>query len=176
MSVDAVGTARRGRSARRNLRQRRDLKMLPAFKRDLPLTEPMDEEQIHRIDKTSMNILENIGVHFRDPIAIADWKNAGAKVVDETVYLDRHLVKELISTIPSDFTFHARNPANNLPFGQDHSIFIPMTGAPYLRDLEDVLRKPTLDDLANFRKLSQMLPAMHSSAHHIVEPYDHPIS
>ena len=100
MSVDAVGTARRGRSARRNLRQRRDLKMLPAFKRDLPLTEPMDEEQIHRIDKTSINILENIAVHFRDPIAIANWKNAGTKVVDETVYLDRHLVKELISTIP----------------------------------------------------------------------------
>ena len=170
MSVDAVGPARRGRSARRNLRQMRDIKMLPALKRDLPLTEPMDEEQIHRIDKTSMNILENIGVHFRDPIAIADWKNAGAKVVEETVYLDRHLVKELISTIPSDFAFHARNPANNLPFGQQHSIFIPMTGAPYLRDLEDVRRNPTLDDLANFHKLSQMLPAMHSSAHHIVEP------
>ena len=176
MSVYAVGKARRGRSARRNLRQTRDIKMLPALKRDLPLTEPMDDEQIHRIDKTSMNILENIGVHFRDPIAIAGRKNAGAKVVDETVYLDRHLVKELISTIPSDFTFHARNPANNIPFGQDHSIFVPMTGAPYLRDLEDVRRKPTLDDLANFRKLSQMLPAMHSSAHHIVEPYNHPIS
>ena len=176
MSVDAVGTARMGRSARRNLRQTRDIKMLPALKRDLPLTEPMDEDQIHLIDKTSMNILENIGVHFRDPIAIADWKNAGAKVVDETVYLDRHLVKELIATIPSNFTFHARNPANNLPFGQDYSIFIPMTGAPYLRDLEDVRRNPTLDDLANFHKLSQMLPAMHSSAHHIVEPYDHPIS
>ena len=96
--------------------------------------------------------------------------------MDETVYLDRHLVKELIVTIPSNFTFHARNPANNLPFGQDYSIFIPMTGAPYLRDLEDVRRNPTLDDLANFHKLSQMLPAMHSSAHHIVEPYDHPIS
>ena len=85
MSVDAVGTARQGRSARRNLRQTRDIKMLPALKRDLPLTEPLDEDQIHHIDKTSMNILENIGVQFRDPIAVADWKNVGAKVVDETV-------------------------------------------------------------------------------------------
>ena len=80
MSVDAVGTARRGRSVRRNFRQGRNLKMLPALKRDLPLTEPLDEEQIHRIDKSSMNILENIGVHFRDPIAIADWKNAGRRL------------------------------------------------------------------------------------------------
>ena len=51
-----------------------------------------------------------------------------------------------------------------------------MTGAPYLRDLEDVRRAPTLDDLATFHKLAHMLPAMHSSAHHIVEPMDHPIS
>lgn len=51
-----------------------------------------------------------------------------------------------------------------------------MTGAPYLRDLEDVRRNPTLEDLANFHKLSHMLPVIHSSAHHIVEPYDHPIS
>ncbi len=36
--------------------------------------------------------------------------------------------------------------------------------------------KNALDDLAMFHKLSHMLPAMHSSAHHIVEPYDHPIS
>jgi trimethylamine--corrinoid protein Co-methyltransferase len=55
-------------------------------------------------------------------------------------------------------------------------MFIPMTGAPFLRDLDDVRRNPTLDDLANFHKLSHMLPALHSSAHHIVEPYDHPIS
>ena len=45
-----------------------------------------------------------------------------------------------------------------------------------MRDLDDVRRNPTLDDLANFHKLSHMLPALHSSAHHIVEPYDHPIS
>ncbi len=176
MSVDAVGTVRRGRGARRAIRQTRDIKMLPALKRKLPLTEPMTPEQIEKIDAASMDILENVGVQFRDQIALEDWKRAGAKVVGEMVYLDRHLVRALIATIPESFTYHARNPANNLPFGQDHSIFVPMTGAPFLRDLDDVRRGPTLDDLANFHKLSHMLPAIHSSAHHIVEPYDHPIS
>lgn len=51
-----------------------------------------------------------------------------------------------------------------------------MTGAPYLRELDDIRRNPTRDDLAMFHKLAQMLPALHSSAHHIVEPYEHPIS
>ena len=176
MSVDAVGTVRRGRGTRRATRQTRDIAMLPALKRKLPLTEPMSAEQVEKIDAASMDILENVGVVFRDPIALADWTRAGAKVVGETVYLDRAHVRDLIATIPETFTYHARNPANNLPFGADHAIFVPMTGAPYLRDLDDVRRNPTLDDLANFHKLSHMLPALHSSAHHIVEPYDHPIS
>ena len=176
MSVDAVGKVRRGRGVRKALRETRDIKMLPALKRKLPLTEPMTSDQITKIDAASMDILENVGVHFRDEIALADWKGAGAKVVDEVVYLDRNLVRELITTIPETFTYHARNAANSLPFGKDHGIFIPMTGAPYLRDLEDVRRNPTLEDLANFHKLSHMLPVIHSSAHHIVEPYDHPIS
>ena len=176
MSIEAVGKTRQGRSARQSSRQTRDVSMLPAMRRNLPLTEPLDQEQIHRIDNASMNILENIGVHFRDPVAISDWKNFGAKVVGETVYLDRDIIRSLIKTIPSSFTYYARNPENNLPFGNDYAMFVPMTGAPYLRDLENVRRNPTLEDLANFHKLSQMLPAMHSSAHHIVEPYDHPIS
>lgn len=176
MSVDAVGTVRRGRGARRAARQTRDITMLPALKRRLPLTEPMTPEQVERIDAASMDILETVGVRFRDPTALADWTRAGAKVQGEMVYLDRHLVRELIATIPERFTYHARNPANNLPFGGDHSIFVPMTGAPYLRDLDDKRRNPTLSDLANFHKLSHMLPSLHSTAHHIVEPYDHPIS
>ena len=176
MSIDAVGKVRRGRGVRKALRETRDIKMLPALKRKLPLMEPMTSDQITKIHSASMDILENVGVHFRDEIALADWKGAGAKVVDEVVYLDRNLVRELITTIPETFTYHARNAANSLPFGKDHGIFIPMTGAPYLRDLEDVRRNPTLEDLANFHKLSHMLPVIHSSAHHIVEPYDHPIS
>lgn len=168
--------ARRGRGARKTARQARDFTMLPALKRKLPLTEPMDAEQIERLDAASMHILENVGVVFRDPIALDDWRRMGARVMDETVFLDRGMVRELIKTIPETFTYHARNPQNNLPFGRDHAIFVPMTGAPFLRDLDDVRRNPTLEDLANFHKLAHMLPALHSSAHHIVEPYDHPIS
>ena len=45
--VDAVGTTRRGRGARKVIRQTRDITMLPALKRKLPLTEPMDLSLIH---------------------------------------------------------------------------------------------------------------------------------
>uniref|UniRef100_UPI003514AB5A trimethylamine methyltransferase family protein n=1 Tax=Roseibium sp. TaxID=1936156 RepID=UPI003514AB5A len=165
-----------GRAGRRAIRTAPDHTMLPGLRRTLPLCEPLDEEQIRKLDDASMAILEEVGIVFRDPIALADWKRAGAKVEGERVYLDRGLVRELISSIPSSFTYHARNPAKNVPLGGDRSIFVPMTGAPFLRDLDNERRNPTLADLAMFHKLSHMLPALHSSAHHIVEPYDHPIS
>lgn len=170
-------TRRGGRAALRKQRSKRSDTMLPALKNKMPLVEPMTPEQIEKIDNASLAILEEVGVVFRDDQAIEDWKSVGADVRDgDRVHLDRAMVKELIKSIPSSFTYHARNPANNLPFGDDHCIFVPMTGAPYLRDLDDKRRGPTLADLADFHKLSHMLPAMHSSAHHIVEPMDHPVS
>jgi trimethylamine--corrinoid protein Co-methyltransferase len=165
-----------GRAARRTLRSTRDYRMLPGLERKIPDCEVMDQDHVEMIDAASMDILENVGVQFRDPIALDDWRKAGAKVVGEMVYLDRGLIRDLIATIPSNFTYHARNPANNVQLGGKHSVFVPMTGAPFLRDLDDVRRNPVLDDLAMFHKLSHMLPSLHSTAHHIVEPYDHPIS
>lgn len=175
-SAKPQGAGRRGRGARRERRMSRDVTMLPALKHGLPLVEPLSADQVERIDNASMGILEDVGVVFRDPIALDDWRRAGADVRGEQVHLDRGLVRELISTIPSDIAYHARNPSNNVEIGGVNSVFAPMTGAPFLRDLDDERRAPTLDDLAMFHKLSHMLPALHSSAHHIVEPMDHPTS
>ena len=171
------GSRRGGRRARREIRTDRTATMLPALRRNLPLVEPMTAEQIEKIDEASMRILEEVGVVFRDPVALEDWRKAGAEIRDgERVYFDRGLIRELIKTIPSSFVYHARDPAKNLPFGNDHTIFVPMTGAPYLRDLNDERRGPTLDDLATFHKLAHVCPALHSSAHHIVEPMDHVVA
>ncbi|MEH6647058.1 trimethylamine methyltransferase family protein [Sulfitobacter sp.] len=171
-----VRTRSGGRAARRALRSATDVTMLPGIHNRIPTCEILSGSQIERIDTASMDILENVGLVFRDEIAVTDWKRIGAKVAGDRVYLDRGLVRELIKTIPERFTYHARDPQKNIPFGGDRALFVPMTGAPYLRDLDDVRRNPTLDDLAMFHKLSQMLPALHRSAHHIVEPYDHAIS
>ena len=165
-----------GRAARRALRSARDSAMLPGLHNALPRCAVMDADQVAMIDAASMDILENVGVVFRDPVALEDWRRAGAKLTGDRVLLDRGLVRDLIATIPATFTLHARDPRKSVPLGGRAAIFVPMTGAPYLRDLDDVRRNPTLDDLAMFHKLSHMAPALHSSAHHIVEPYDHPIS
>ena len=176
--MDAIERKSRagGRGARQAMRSAPDFGMLPALKRNLPYCEPMSDDQIARIDAASMEILEEVGVIFRDEIALEDWRRAGATVRGDRVYLDRALVRDLISTIPAEWTYLARNPERSLPFGGKHSIFVPMTGAPFIRDLEDKRRWPTMADLNMFHKLSHMSPALHSSAHHIVEPMDVKVS
>ena len=98
-----------GRSARQAIRSAPDFGMLPALKRNLPLCEPMDPDQIARIDDASMSILEEVGVVFRDDIALADWRRVGADVRGDRVHLDRALVRELIASIPASWAYRARN-------------------------------------------------------------------
>jgi trimethylamine--corrinoid protein Co-methyltransferase len=174
--MDAVGTQRRGRGSRKKDRLTTKIEMLPQLTRGIPLTEPMSEEQVLKINDASMAILEDVGVDFRDPIALKQWEAAGADVQGQRVKIDRGLIMELISTIPETIKMHARDPGKTVNIGGNQSMFVPMTGAPFVVDMENKRRWPTLEDLANFHKLSHMSPAIHSSAHHIVEPMDHPVS
>jgi trimethylamine--corrinoid protein Co-methyltransferase len=146
--------------------------MLPSLKRGIPYMEPLDQEQVERIHDASMSILEEIGVDFRDPTALADWKRAGANVDGERVRFDRDQIMELVASIPSQITLHARDPEKTVALGEGTSIFVPMTGAPFIRDLEDKRRWGTLEDLHAFHKLSHLAPALHSTAHVICEPMD----
>ena len=84
-----------GRQSRRALRTAVDTRMLPGLTNTLPPCEIMNGSQVERIDATSMDILENIGVVFRDDIALDDWRRAGAKVEGDRVYLDRGMVRDL---------------------------------------------------------------------------------
>ncbi|MDE0308770.1 MAG: trimethylamine methyltransferase family protein [Acidiferrobacterales bacterium] len=174
---DGLLNQRVGRSRRKKIRKDVREAMLPALEYGIPRIEPLSAEQIARIHGASMDILENVGVVFRDPVAVADWKRAGADIRDgDRVHLDRDMVTELISTIPSEITYHARDPEKSIRIGDKSAMLIPMAGAPYLRDLDDRRRAPTLDDLAMFHKLSHMAPSLHSTCHHIVEPMDHVVA
>ena len=177
MSMTAEAPTRRGgRDARRALRLARDTSMLPQLTRGIPYVEPMSQEQVLKIHNASMAILEEVGVDFRDAIALEQWRKAGAKVEGERVYIDRNLAMELLSSLPEEITLHARNPEKSVSLGKGKSIFVPMTGAPFVRDLEEKRVWGSLKHLNDFHKLAHMSPALHSSAHVICEPMDVPVN
>ncbi|MBT6416091.1 trimethylamine methyltransferase family protein, partial [Candidatus Puniceispirillum sp.] len=107
MSPSDIVNRAGGRSSRRAKRALHVPPMLPTLENRLPLTAPMDEDQIARIDDASMSILEDVGVVFRDPVALDDWRKAGANVVGDLVKFDRAHIRSLISSIPQTITIHA---------------------------------------------------------------------
>ncbi len=103
------------------------------------------------------------------------WKEAGADVKGYRVRIDRALLMELVSKVPSEFTQHARNPERTVTIGGKNSVFVPMYGAPYVRDLDNERRYGPLEDLNNFHKLAYMSPTLHSSSSIICEPMEIPV-
>jgi trimethylamine--corrinoid protein Co-methyltransferase len=171
-----AANARRGggRESRRALRAA-PIVSFPTLVRNIPTYEILPEEAVELIHLESVKILEEVGCEFRDEQALAVWKAAGADVKGSRVRIDRAQVLELVSKIPSEFTLNARNPERTVRVGGKNAIFVPMYGAPYVRDLDGNRRYGSLADLNNFHKLAQVAPHLHSASSIICEPMEIPV-
>jgi trimethylamine---corrinoid protein Co-methyltransferase len=177
MAIETAITPQRragGRDGRRALRAA-PMVSFPTLVRNIPTYELLPAEAVELIHEESLKILEEVGCEFRDDRAPAQWKARGAKVEGTRVYIDRGLLMELISSAPSEFTLHARNPERTVKVGGKNTIFVPMYGAPYVRDLDNVRRYGSLADLNNFHKLAQMTPTLHSASSILCEPMEIPV-
>ncbi len=172
------GAGRKGRSgggaaARRQSRSGPQLVALPNIVRGLEPTDVLSLEAVEIIENNADILMEEVGVVFSDDEeALKMWKDAGADVKGERVHFPKGLCRELMKTAPASFTQHARNPARNVEIGGKHTVFAPVYGPPFVRDLEGERRYATLEDFQNFVKLAYMAPAMHHSGGTVCEPCD----
>lgn len=135
--------------------------------------EVLDEEGLQLIERNADVVLEEIGIEFRDDAEALDlWKAAGADVRGQRVHFPKGLCRELLKTAPKDFTWHARNPERNAQIGGKATVFAPVYGPPFVRDLDGNRRYATIEDFRNFVKLAYMAPSMHSSGGTVCEPVD----
>lgn len=166
-----------GRDARRALRQRVEVKAIPYIKRKLPYLEMCSEEGLAIIEKNADIILQEIGIEFRDDAEVLGmWKDAGADVKGERVRFPIGMCRELLKTAPSEFTQHARNPERNVVIGGGNTVFAPVYGPPFVRDMDNGRRYGTIEDFRNFVKLAYMTPNMHHSGGTVCEPVDLPVN
>lgn len=178
-SAPAEGRAgRRGRgsggaAARRQARSGPSLESFPYITRQLPPTDILSAEAMEIIEANADMLMEEVGVEYReDAEALKLWKDAGADVKGERVRFPKGLCRELMKTAPAQFTQHARNPARNVEIGGNHTVFAPVYGPPFVRDLDGERRYATMEDFRNFVKLAYMAPAMHHSGGTVCEPVD----
>ena len=184
VSGQEASNARRGRAASGGAAARRAARSgggpgqsLTYIRRKIKVYEVLDEEGLALIEKNADTVLEEIGIIFRDDAeALQLWKDAGADVKGERVRFPRGLPRSLLKTAPPVFTQHARNPERSVQIGGNATVFAPVSGPPFVRDLNGVRRYATIEDFRNFVKLAYMAPSIHHSGGTVCEPVDVPVN
>ncbi len=168
---------RRGRAARRATRTKPRLTQFPYISRQIPVYDVLSTEGLELIEYNADTVLQEIGIEFRDDAeALAMWRDAGADVDGERVRMPRGLARQLASTAPQHFVQHARNPERSVEIGRGSTVFAPVYGPPFVRDLDGGRRYATIADFENFVKLAYLSPAMHHSGGTLCEPVDLPVN
>lgn len=171
------GLARRGASSRISDERARQTITAPYIHRVLPFFDPLDIDQLEKLEAQVDWLIEDVGIAFRDDLSsISLWKQHGANVDGDIVRAPADWIRDLCRHAPSQFTQLARNPAKSVVIGGDNQVFAPIYGAPFVRDLESGRR---YGDIAAFRdlvRLSYMHPNLHHGGLVTCEPCDVPVS
>ena len=137
----------------------------------------LSEDQLEAIHQASLTILEEIGIDVIHDEAKRLLKQSGADVDpnSDRVRFDRGLIENLMKTVPSEFTMHARNPERNLQIGGNNLVFAQVASAPNSSDLDNGRRPGNFKDFENLVKLAQCYDVVHCIGGYPVEPIDiHP--
>ncbi|MEQ8968665.1 MAG: trimethylamine methyltransferase family protein [Azospirillaceae bacterium] len=166
-----------GREARQAARRAAPVSRVAYITRSVPVFEVLSEEGLATIEANAETLLEEVGIEFReDAEALELWRGAGADVRGTRVHIPRGLARSLLASAPRQFTQAARNPERSVVIGGDHTVFAPVYGPPFVRDLDRGRRYATLEDFENFVKLAYTAPAIHHSGGTVCEPTDHPVN
>lgn len=134
----------------------------------------VDSETLTKIHQASLNVLSNTGVVFQSDECIEIFKQHGAKVSEQTVFISEQMVERCIESAPSSFEWVARDRANSITVGVEQpGIHVSLNNGPiYIQDLEKGRRLGTSEDLVNLYKLAHQSNVCNIVGQIPVEPSD----
>ena len=144
------------------------------FENKMPRYEILSEDAMASLETAWRRLMTEVGVEFMHEDALKLFRDAGQKVVDNTVFLDPEWVLGQVAKAPKEFDVQARNPANNVHIGGNKMVFSGVYGPPFVRE-GTVRRDAMMDDFRNFTKLAQTYDELDSAGGIICEPYDTPL-
>ena len=138
--------------------------------------EVLSADQVEAIHRTSLRILEELGLELMSARARELLRAAGADVDDATgtVRIDAALVEQALSTAPATFTLTPRNPARRVTLGGNHINFGLVAGPPNVHDLERGRRAGNYGDYCDFIRLAQHFNAIHLIGNQVCAPVELP--
>lgn len=110
------------------------------------------KDDVELIHESILRVLTEIGVKIEDQEALDLFKQHGAKVEGDLVFISEELLTKSLSTIPESFEIVGIESKLTLGIGQP-LVVAPTNGCPNIEDFEGHYRTTNSDDLVNFYKI-----------------------
>ncbi len=119
---------------------------------------PLSEGQIEQIHQASLRVLEHTGIHVENEEALALYRQGGARLDGQRVYVSEAMIAEALETVPSRVLLAGRDPARDMEL-EGKRVYAGTGGSPTtMLDLgTDTVRPATLRDLADLTRLADTL-------------------
>lgn len=133
----------------------------------------LSDTDMQRIHEASIYLLEHKGVVFHSAEAVEIFKERGANVDGEIVYIPRELVDSCLKTVPSSFKMEAINPDKSVMIGEGHLTIHPAGGEVVLHECGGIRRAHTgIQDFIDLQKIYQACGNIDMTGYQPLSPDD----
>ncbi len=123
------------------------------FEKMKPL-EFLAEDQIERIHKETLYLLEKVGIKVFSKKLLKKIKNAGVKVDGEIVRFCKNDVEDALKSVKKEFTLYGLNDKKNIIIDKFNKFIVGTTNCTKYYDFKNnILRDSTYKDLVDFTKI-----------------------
>lgn len=138
-----------------------------------PTMDVFPPHQVEAIHNTALRVLEDLGIKVLLPEAVEIFRRAGARVVEDMVFVGRDMVTAALANAPKAIQGRAGAREKDITFELGRLLFQPGAGAPHATDLVRGRRPGTGTDYREYTKLNQHFDVLQMLSPS-VEPQDVP--
>jgi trimethylamine--corrinoid protein Co-methyltransferase len=158
MEATDTRTRRRGRDlAPKAIRQPNYRQLRHPF----PAQTMFSDDEIAAIHDTALRVLEELGMRVLLPEARQIYAAAGAKVVDDMVFIGKDIVRAALASAPTRWRLRAPNPLRDQDYATGNMIFMAGVGCPNATDRDRGRRPGSQADFVETIKLCQHYDVIH---------------
>lgn len=119
------------------------------------------DDAVAALHEAALGVLEDLGIKVLLPEACDTFARAGARVVEDMVFLGRDIVAAALATAPRAWRMRAANPARERDYAPGQLLFGPGAGCPNATDLVRGRRPGSLRDYTETLTLQQAFDVIH---------------
>jgi len=132
----------------------------------------MNFENILKLHNASIELIEKVGIEYKDEEILATLKENGVKIENNRAYFTEEQIMKNLAKAPSQFTLYARNSIYNMEISIESIDYTPGYGCAKIREYDGNIRDAKLDDYLKFVELVHSSDIFRINGGILVQPND----